>query len=259
MFTTKDPKGHTQLFQFDRVTNKRTQLTKEFLNVDTLRFDQKNDKVYMRVLLPGHRNFHLGTFDLNTHQTAVWNPSEDDQSIVYFDYNAFHNQIATLTKSVKEDYEKVSRANETQTPLEPSTKQINLITIDSKKSKQISTIKKFIQDISISPKGTNILFTASGEFTQDAKKTMYRLNLKSGKYTPLLSDSTSFSKLNLAQYSPDEKNIYFIATPKPFKWITDQGGREIKVRAIYGYNMETKEISKIWYKEDGYINHFLLL
>ncbi|MBS7528949.1 hypothetical protein IC619_000390 [Hazenella sp. IB182353] len=154
-----------------------------------------------------------------------------------------------MTQSVKEDYEKVSRANETQTPLEPSTKQINLITIHDRKSKQISTISKFVHDLSFSPKGTKVLFTASDAFTTDAKNTLYQLDIKSGQYTPLLADTTSFSKLNQAQYAPDGKNIYFIATPKPFKWITDKGGRTVQVRAIYAYDIQTKKVSKEIYKQ----------
>lgn len=73
------------------------------------------------------------------------------------------------------------------------------------------------------------------------------------------SIDTSTPKLDIPQYSPDEKNVYFAANPKPFKWITDSGGRETKVRAIYCYDLGTKKVTKVWYKEGGYINHFLLL
>ncbi|MBS7528950.1 hypothetical protein IC619_000395 [Hazenella sp. IB182353] len=91
LFTTKDANGDTQLFQLDLDTKKKTQLTNQFRYVDYLRLDQNQQKVYMRVLLPNHRNFHLATYDLNQHTSDVWNSSEKDRSMVYFDYNALQN------------------------------------------------------------------------------------------------------------------------------------------------------------------------
>jgi Tol biopolymer transport system component len=258
-YTGRDKKGLVQLFELNLATKERKQLTDHLANVDFLRIDPKHSKIYMRVVLPGERNFHLATYDIRTQTVDVWNAAEKDLSVKYFDYDPSSDQILSLTYSLQDDFTKVEQANKNQAVPQPPTYHLALFQPYDKKGKEITTINKDVTDVSISTGGKKALFTVADSFDEHAKHTVYQLDLDSGRSVPLFSDSDTYTQMKQAQFSSDGKGIYFLATKENGETMHDQAGYLSKPKAICYYDETTKKISEVWYKTNGVINNYMLL
>ncbi|MBM7646571.1 hypothetical protein JOD45_002801 [Scopulibacillus daqui] len=260
-FTSKDSENFTQLYQLNLKTKTKKQLSHKFLYVDNLHLDNVHSRLYMRVVLPHHQNFQIAVYDLKKGAFYVLDPKEKDNSVAYFDYNPSKDKLLVLNFSVREDYKNTDEANKKGKPPLPATMHLNLLAGDGKKIKEILAVKKSIQDVSMSPSGNEALFTASSSSGNTEKSTIYKVDLKTGQKYPIISDNHEFTllKQSLAQYANDENSIYFLAVSKNARLIQDEGGREAKERAIYCYNLKTKEIKQVWHKKGGIINNFSVI
>lgn len=83
-FTDFDSNHQTQLFKINLENKDKQQLTTDFSSIDYLKLDEEREKVYMRVLLNGDRNFHIAVYDLKSKEMNVWNSDEKDTSVKNF-------------------------------------------------------------------------------------------------------------------------------------------------------------------------------
>ncbi|MED2985173.1 hypothetical protein P4311_27915 [Bacillus thuringiensis] len=230
-------------------------------NVDHMRINNAEAKIYMRVLQPNYSNCKLATYDLKTKKTEIWNKENKDNEVHNFDYSPVSNQLITLEFSSSEEMFSIERANREQELLKPLTYHVILYDSLGNKIREVTTIKKHILDISFSPDAKSVLLSTSNPQydEKDPEHIVYVLNLETGETKELFRDTEKYKKIKQAQYSPDGKKIYFLTVEKNAPTLGDQEGRRVRPRILAAYDVDTGKISEVWKKEKGTINNFLVL
>lgn len=236
--------------------------TQQFLNVDYVKLNKGEKKIFMRVVQKNHRNAQLASYDLETNKSIVWKSGDTDTHVNYFDYSPQIDQVISIEHSLAVETSLVKEANaRNEGTTKPYTYNINLYDSEGKLVKHVSQVKGHILDISFAPDGKSALYTSTSQFGPNSKFTIYSLDLNSGASTPIFSETDRFTKIKLAQYSPDSSKIYFLAIKSDSKPLSDDPRRKGIPRVLASYDLKTKMINEVISKErkKGTITYFTVI
>ena len=112
-YTGKLNDGTQKLFVKNIETSEINILTPELNYVDFLQLDKDKNIIYLRTLVNSDdRNFHIATFDIQTRYIDVWDNKDNDNSVVTYDFSTFLKKMLVVTKSIREEFNNISKANE---------------------------------------------------------------------------------------------------------------------------------------------------
>ncbi|MEY9092245.1 hypothetical protein [Paenibacillus sp. RC84] len=258
-YTDFDSNSDTQLFKKDLKTSNISQLTKNLKSVDTLKLDEENQKMYMRVLLKGDKNFHIATLDLKTKKMVVWNEGNKDRSVKFFDFNKRTGLVYAVIYSEKELYHNLVEFNNNHTTFKSPLHRFVMFDDKGRQLKEIGQINVQVQDISVSTSGEKVLFTSVSNPNEDSNYVINEMRTDDGTYFSIFeSAQNKLSNLQQAQYLQEGRKIYFLAAANDAKVLKDESGTTAKLRSIYQYNLIDQKLTMKWSKNNGIINGFLL-
>ncbi len=241
----KDNEKFTQLYEYDKSSKQEKQITDKnkfkIVNVDYM--CKGKDKVFIRVLRDGHRNFNLASYDLNKKTINVYNEEDKDKSVHLFDYCEDTGTGIELVFSSKEYYENIKQANENQTDL----KNVQYSILYSKdcfeSNVEIGNISsKIVTSIDLSNKENKFIFTAKD--SSESPTSIFEYNMNENTITELFNgdEHIDLEKINNAKYSKDGKKIYFTATKTNKEYQIDYNGDEYKPNSLMSYDLMDKTI-----------------
>lgn len=250
-FTDKTKNQTSQLFKKNLNNNQTTQLTNDLNHVDFLELDEKNQLLFMRVLLGDNdRNFQMAIFDLKNKKINLWNNQDKDTSVKMMDYSPKKEQLLLVTNSVKKEYEKIDQANKKGIPPEPPVYTLSIYNKDGQKVKDIKTMETFLTGASLSSDGNNVLIC----YFNDLKEQTYSIatiDMKSENTTLLLKDPRV--SMREAEYNKDKNGVYFLANKNKQINLNEEN---INERTINFYDIKNKIISKTWFCKNGEVVNF---
>ncbi|PEA36891.1 hypothetical protein COE67_07745 [Priestia megaterium] len=251
VYFTEETKNKTQqLFEKD-LQEKNSQLTHNFNYVDFLKLDDKQDTLYMRVLLgKDDRDFHVAKMDLKTREIKVFNKEKKNDSVVWFDYNSNTQQLLVISKSIKEEAKNISLSNENDQPLKAPAYKGTIINVKDNHEKEVFLFHKFIDSASLSPKGKEILFSWKDSIDPEASSTISSFNIKTKEEKFLVKDSKELINVHQPVYSKKQDGFYFIADVN--KVITNKNtNTQTHPTAVNFFNLKSKEIESVWSPQKG--------
>lgn len=245
-YTRKLNDGTQQLFVKDIETSEINILTKDLNYVDFLQLDKEKNIIYLRTLVGSDdRNFHIATFDIQTGNINVWNNKDIDNSVVTFDSSPFLKKVLVVTKSIREEYNNISKANEKNISPEPPTHTISIYSEKGTLEKEELKLKSFIKSATLSLDGESFLLNYKDKIEDTSKIGLY--NKSERKIELLLEDSNELMNIREPIFNSDNSGFYFIA---------DNNEKNTK---LYYFNLKKKTIDLIWYKENEQpINLYLI-
>jgi hypothetical protein len=247
-FTDKVKNQTSQLFKKNLGTNKVTKLTDQFNHVDFLEMDQNNDLLFMRVLRDkDDLNFQIAIYDIKNKKIVNWDNKNTDTSIKMMDYSPEKEQLLVITNSVKEEQTKINKANQEGIFPEPPLYTISTYNTNGEKVKDVATIEVFLTGATISPDGKGILVSYHENPEKPSSKIAI-IDLENQEQKVILQDSRKLSMIREPKYNKDKSGFYFLADIDKNVNIKDQ---KVKGVTINFYNFKDKEVSKIWFREDG--------
>ncbi|MGG5255257.1 hypothetical protein ACQYAD_17650 [Neobacillus sp. SM06] len=234
----------TQLFEKDLNNNQTKQLTKDLNFIDFLSLNRSKQLIYIRALVGNtDRNFHIATYNLLTSKYEVWNPHDSDTSVVWFDYNAKANKILAVTKSIKEEFENIDKANKTKTAPIPPVYKISLYTEDGNLEKEVLVLKKFVRSAALSDNGKTILINYKDGIEPNKPSIVAKYSIDRHSLKPLLQDSKQIFNIRNPIYDQKNNGYYFIADDNPI-------GSSSSVKY---FNFKTNEIKQVFHTENEVI------
>ncbi|MBU7595716.1 hypothetical protein [Metabacillus halosaccharovorans] len=252
-FTYKTKNKTSQLFKKNLNSNQTTQLTYEFNHVDFLALDEKEQLLFMRVLMRGSdRNFQLAIYDLENKKIKNWDNKDKDKSIQLMDYNPIQKQLLLVTYSVKEEFEKIDHANKKGTLPKPPSYTFSIYNKEGKKVKNIGSINAFLTGASLSSDGKNILISYYNNLEEQTSK-IESIDIAKQKATLLLQDS----KMNIREpkYNKDKSGFYYLANANKQIKLDDKNANEVTINF---YDLAAKKIKEVWSMEDGETVNFYI-
>jgi Tol biopolymer transport system component len=181
---------------------------------------------------------------------------ELDPDIAVQDFDVRDNKIIALTFSFEEFIKKKFKENDNSAKISYSIIEMDM---DGSNKKVVSEIKAVsVDSISFSKSKDFIILGGAG--IHDNEQGFYKLDINKNKIENLLTEEqvkktnevSQISQPFIAALSSDEKNIYFAAIPtgtseKNIMGIT------VYPNALYCYNFDKMEISKVFEIPDGFI------
>lgn len=256
-FPYRSSDGSVQLFKKDlnQRNSEKTQLTNSLYAINN--FLLADSKIFMNVVNGNHRNLQLATYDIEKKRLNVWDSNDTDKNIRDFDYSKTTNKVYAVVYSNKELYDKILQARSTNPyVLSPPTYTIVEYDSNGNKLRDICKINKGIDRISVSNQGDTLLISAT-EQEVVGKSAIYKIDIDKGSLTPVLVEDKNHMFLTEPRFSPDKEGFYFLASPSN-KTLKDKEGVEGRNRMLYYFNFNSKKITKVWGKENGTINHFMI-
>lgn len=245
-YTEKTNDGTRQLFVKDIETSEINILTKNLNYVDFLQLDKGKNIIYMRTLVKNEdRNFHITTFDIQTGKINVWNDKDIDNSVVTFDFSSSLKKVLVVTKSIREEFNNISIANEKNISPDPPTHTLSIYSETGTLEKDELNLKSFIKNAALSSDGENFLLNYKDKLDDTSKISLYNRDKK--EIELLLEDSTELINIREPIFNSDNSGFYFIA---------DSNEKNTKV---YFFDLKKKKINQIWYKDNEQpINLYLI-
>lgn len=206
------------------------------------------NKIFMKVIQlddPYRRNFNIAVYDLETNEINIWNKEEKDLSVWRFEYNPYTQKLYGVERSESE-------IREAQPPKLPTYKVVEFDK-EGNRLRKLLEIKMHIDSISVSKDGKYGIFTGSTHSYND----IFVVNFEDGTIKTIIKgNSTNLVKWPI--FSPEEKGFYFLAITSESVKLTDDTG-DYWTRGVYYYDFQTKEITKIFMKDDGIVVNYKLI
>jgi hypothetical protein len=203
----------------------------------------------MRVLVGNSdRNFHIATYNLHNSKYHVWNPEDKDTSVVWFDYNAKTNKLLIVTKSIKEEFKNIDKANKNKTLPVPSTYKLSIASEDGHVEKEVLALKKFVKSASLSNDGKTILINYKDGIEPEQPSKIAKFNINGDGLELLLQDSEQNFNFRQPIFDRINNGFYFIVDDNPMS----------SSSSVKYYNLKTKETKQVFhYKKGPIINIYL--
>ncbi|MBT2699172.1 hypothetical protein J7E79_17440 [Bacillus sp. ISL-40] len=251
-FTYKTKNKTSQLFKTYLNNSQTTQLTNEFNHVDFLELDEKNQLLFMRVLISGSdRNFQLAIYDLKNKEIHKWDNQDKDTTVKMIDYNPDKEQLLVVTNSVKKEYEKIDQANKKGIPPEPPVYTLSIYNKVGQKVKDLTTLENFLTGASLSSDGKDVLISYFNNLEQQIYK-IATIDMESQNKTLLLQDPKI--SMREPEYSKDKSGFYFLAN-KNKQIAINKNDNTVTVNF---YDIREKKITEIWSQVDGEVVNFFV-
>lgn len=248
-YTGKLNDGTQKLFVKNIETSEINILTPELNYVDFLQLDKDKNIIYLRTLVNSDdRNFHIATFDIQTRYIDVWDNKDNDNSVVTYDFSTFLKKMLVVTKSIREEFNNISKANENNLSPEPPTYTISIYSETGTLEKVVLKLNSFISSATLSLDGENFLLNYKDKLEDTSKIGLY--NKSEGKIELQLEESKQLMNIREPKFNSDNSGFYFIA---------DNVDNNEKNTKVYFFNLKKKTIDEIWYKENEQpINLYLI-
>ncbi len=241
-FTKRLSDKSTQLFEKDLKNNVTKQLTKELSFIDLLSLNESENILYMRVLVGNDdRNFHVARYNLKTLKYQVWNLEDKDTSVVTFDFNSKLKKLLILTKSIKEEFENIDKANKNNKAPKPPRYRFLISPSDKFLPKEVLTLKKFVKSGSISNDEKTLLINYKDGLESNKPSKVVKYLIDEGDMKLIIQDSDQNFDIRQPLFNLNNNGFYFISDEN------ETGSSSI----VQYFNLKTKEIEKVFYNEKG--------
>lgn len=243
-----------QLFENDLNTNQTKQLTIEFSSVDYIQIDKEQKILFLRVLLRDeYKNFHIATYNLQTHKLEIWGEENKDRSILDFNYNPNNNKLIVVSYSEKEDTEKLEKANNNH-KLQPPKYSLDIYNIQGQKMKHIDTIEKFISGASLAPDNSSVIVSYDEDINSSISHVV-EMDIESNNMKPLLDSNGSYSKIRSVKFDEKKEGFYFLSSFIDEK--KDYSVMEVPKESMLSYyDLRKNEIRNVWKAEESVIVNY---
>lgn len=144
--------------------------------------------------------------------------------------------VQLVTKSISEEFNNVSEANEKNISPEPPTHTFSIYSETGTLEKDEIKINSFIRSASLSLDGGSFLLNYKDKLENTAKIAIYDRSKKEIKV--LLEDSNELINIREPKFNSNNTGFYFIA---------DNIKNDTRV---YYFNIKEKTIQQIWYEEN---------
>lgn len=252
-YTYRTPEPLYHLYKLDIKSDEKIGNEIIIPDFDMDLLEVSDDRIYMRGVQlddPYRRNFNIAVYDLQSGKINIWNKEEKDLSINDFDYNPDTQKLYVVEKSLTE-------FTSTRWPNMPTYKIVEFDK-DGNRLRELFEMNMFIYNISVSKDGDKGLFLGA---TYPKSKTprppvprIYIVDFKTSKVETILESDKNFY-LKDPIFAPDEKGFYFLAITPESRYVTDDSGEGLWTRGVYYYDFETKEMTKIFMKDDGVVRN----
>ncbi|MFD4706724.1 hypothetical protein ACFWM3_17920 [Gottfriedia sp. NPDC058432] len=231
-------------------THQIRQLTTELSYMDFIKIDKKQNIIFMRVMLRNEfRNFHIATYNIKTNNLKIWNESNNDNSILDFDYNQSDN-LAVVSFSVAEATEKLEEANKNQTTMSPPKYSIDILDTEGKIERHINNIEKFITGVSLSSDKRSILLSFNESLNSSITQ-VEEINVSTGMENTILKSKSNYSNIRAVKYDVNKKGFFFLSSLNNSK---NYNAIEIPKKSMLSYyNFKTKKVKTLWNTDKGVI------
>lgn len=247
-FSQKTSDLYYHIFKYDinskrkRKRKRAIQLSIPDVNIDT--FYITKDKLYMRVVQKNHHNFQLGIYNLLSKKLIICNKNDKDINILDFCFNKYTNKIYTIEYS----YHEFLLSHLPKIPIH----RIIEYDEDGNKIKDLYKMNVFLDYITVTKNGNNALVSGS---TLTPYPFIYKIDFKTFKIVTLIK-SNKYNIVKHPLYAPDGKGFYFLAITPISKTFITNTGESVETRGVYYYNFYSKEITKIFMKDNGTVRNY---
>ncbi len=211
-------------------------------NIKIDKFCLGDNKIFCRARQKKHSNNSIAILNLLNNKLNVCYKEDNDTDVFKLEYNEFTNKIYTIERSMED-------RNTFHLPNLPLHK-IVVYDENGNRIKELFHMKGFINDISVSKDGSTALVSVSGT-TPINEIYLVDLNNSSKK---LIIKSTMDYIATHPIFSSDGKGFYFLAITSDSKVLLDDEHHVEKTRGIYYYDLTTKKTSKVFNKNNGFVN-----
>lgn len=244
-----------QLYEKDLKNGKIKQLTNELSSVDFVQLDKKQSIIFMRVLLKNeYRNFHIATYKIDSGELKIWNEAEKDKSILEFDYNAHNNKLVLVSYSIREDTQKLEKANENQSQLLPPKYSFDIYNSDGNQEKHVTVIEKFISGVSFANDESKILISYD-EGLNNPISNVIKLDVDTQKIKSLFTGSNDYLKIRAVKYDEKREGFFFLSN---LYSNNNYNTLEIPKGSVLAYyDLKKNKIKDIWRSKGIIVNYSL--
>jgi len=252
-FTAPNGEHQMQLFRRSLQATDRQALSSDFEHVDLLRYDTHSEKLYVRVLQKGHRNYQLACYDREKGALTVLQPDDADTSVKGYDISRATGVLYAWTVSVQEEAARLSKQHQqADEQAEPPLHRLVKFA-EGAAPEEITTVELDVLDMAVSEDGDHALFTAREWLGEEAPQTIYHADLRNGHRIQVFSDGEQFGRVRLPHYAESGKGIYFVADRKQHGPVTDKDGRHVHPSAVGYYEFKTKSMREVWHRAEAEI------
>lgn len=247
---TPDLKLHLFKLNIENDGNIGKEITIPNLNIDFINI--ADNRIFMRVRQLDNkyrRNFNIAVYNLESKKTDIWNKDETDLSIFNFCYNPNTHRIYAIERSEME-------CRTIHLPEVPTHKIVEFDE-NGNRIKELFKMNVFLENISVSKDGNKALVAGS---TDLPKPYVYLVDLKNSTVKTVLESNNYYDNKEFTGkspiFSPDENGFYFLAITPESKTISSKFGEKFRSRGVYYYDFKTKNIKKIFMRDDGTVRYF---
>ncbi|MGP7818990.1 hypothetical protein [Niallia sp. 01092] len=233
-----------QLFK-ENNNNKIKQLTKDLSYVDLLVLNPSEQVIYMRALVnKDDRNFKIAVYDIKNAQYKIINPKDNESSVIAFDYNSKTKELLVVTKSIKEEFENIDKANKNNSSFTPPHFHFSLYTNKGEYKKEVLVLKKIVRSATLSENGKVLLINYKDGLKDNQPSKIVSFNLDDKKTKILMEDTENYTDIRQPIMSKDNRGFYFIS---------DTNGKQSDqiLTHINYFDFKTNCVKQIWNKTNG--------
>ncbi|MFE3574001.1 hypothetical protein [Lysinibacillus sp. NPDC059133] len=260
-YTSAKGEGPWEIYLLDRNNKKTYQVTNDTLGQLIPRFgDKEGNTIYSEIIGATFPVSKIAKVDVQKKNSIVFDTEQPDRSVEMYDISK--DKIIGVFVSDKENTARRQAANEDGGPIGQIIYSIYEMNLDGSDMNFVKNIKAVdIDSIALGPNGSSIILGGKS-INKDEGSGIYQLSLTDKTLTTILTDQMIKNSKNpilseighrrLAVLSKNERFIYFSGIPKNAEDVNFDGIIS-KIQCIYKYDIENKEITKVYeYKKPAF-------
>lgn len=246
--------GPWDIYLLDRNNEKTYRVTNDTLGQIIPRFgDKEGNTIYSEIVGATFPVPKIAKVDVKKKDSIIFDTEQPDRAVEMYDISK--DKIIGAFVSEKENTERFKVANEEGRTVGQITYSLYEMNLDGSEMNLVTNIKaSSIDSIAYGPNGDYIILGGEN-INKDEGSGIYQLSLVDKSLNTILTDQlikesknsilSEIGQRRLAVMSKNEQNIYFAGIPKNAGEVNFDG-ITTSVQCIYKYDLDTKEITKVY-------------
>ncbi|WP_025850601.1 hypothetical protein [Paenibacillus ehimensis] len=254
-YAERDSTGSDQLFKLDLKTKQKEQLTKNLFAINYM--IPAGNLVILAAASKEKNSVQPVTFNTETKQLNFWFGAEDDDtSVEDLTFNPYTSRLYATLFSAQEGRRNSKKTAETQADdTVPAVHRVVEYDLNGKSLRELYSAQEKIVRFHVSKDAKQAIMRSAPMVFE--RRELYLYDLETKRREKL--DIPGISTVSHAVIAPDEKGLFILGVPNSMGEASSSIEKSGPPNGLYYFNLDTRQVTPIFIKDEHYINNFVLL